>query len=73
MNSTHSSDRIGAAYHEAGHTIVAWALGLPVGDIAIAVGGDDAAGRSQIGVADQLAIPANCETESFGNKSQDAG
>ena len=51
-----SSDRVGAAYHEAGHAVVAWALGLPVGDIAIAVGGDDAAGRSNIGVADRLSI-----------------
>jgi ATP-dependent Zn protease len=48
-----SPDRIGAAYHEAGHAVVAWALGLPVIEIAIAVGGD-AAGRSGIGVADHL-------------------
>jgi len=47
----------GAAYHEAGHAVVAWALGLPVGDIAIAVGGDGAAGRSAIGLADQLSVP----------------
>jgi ATP-dependent Zn protease len=56
------ADRRGAAFHEAGHAVVAWALGLPVGEIEIGMDGDDAAGRCQIGdsthlpIVDQLAI-----------------
>ena len=39
---------MGAAYHEAGHAVVAWALGLKVGRLAIAIGGDDAKGSTDI-------------------------
>jgi hypothetical protein len=39
---------MGAAYHEAGHAVVAWALGLKVGRLAIAIGGDDAKGSADI-------------------------
>jgi ATP-dependent Zn protease len=49
-------DRRGAAYHEAGHVVVAWSLGLPVGNIAISINGDDAAGKSDIGTAAHLPI-----------------
>jgi hypothetical protein len=49
-------DRQGAAYHEAGHVVVAWALGLPVGEITIGMNGDDAAGLSEIGESDHLPI-----------------
>jgi ATP-dependent Zn protease len=49
-------DRLGAAIHEAGHAVVAWALGLPVGEIAIGIDGDDAAGRSEIGDSTHLPI-----------------
>jgi hypothetical protein len=41
-------DQMGAAYHEAGHAVVAWALGLNVGRLAIAIGGDDAKGSADI-------------------------
>jgi ATP-dependent Zn protease len=41
-------DQMGAAYHEAGHAVVAWALGLKVGRLAIAIGGDDAKGSADI-------------------------
>jgi ATP-dependent Zn protease len=43
-----NSDEMGAAYHEAGHAVVAWALGLKVGQLAIAIGGDDAKGSADI-------------------------
>jgi ATP-dependent Zn protease len=36
------------AYHEAGHAVVAWALGLKVGAVAIGLNGDDSAGKSEI-------------------------
>ena len=39
---------MGASYHEAGHAVVAWALGLKVGRIAIAIDGDDAKGAAEI-------------------------
>jgi ATP-dependent Zn protease len=57
-------DRLGAAYHEAGHAVVATALGLTVGRIEIAINGDDAKGAADIKDAarlplvDQLAICA---------------
>jgi hypothetical protein len=41
-------DRRGAAYHEAGHIVVAWALGLRVGAAAIGIDGDDAKGTADI-------------------------
>ena len=46
----------GAAFHEAGHVIVARELGLPVGEIAIGVHGDDAKGRTDIGSAHHLPL-----------------
>jgi hypothetical protein len=42
----------GTAYHEAGHAVVAWSLGLPVGTISVRA--DDASGGTQIGSADHL-------------------
>ena len=41
-------DRRGAAYHEAGHIVVAWVLGLRVGAAAIGIDGDDAKGAADI-------------------------
>ena len=49
-----SDDLRGAAFHEAGHVIVAGYLGLSVGEIEIGMGGDDASGRAEIGCADAL-------------------
>jgi hypothetical protein len=49
-----TADRRGAAFHEAGHATVAWALGVPVGVIEIAIGGDDAKGGAQIGSSQHL-------------------
>ncbi|MFK4486906.1 hypothetical protein [Bradyrhizobium sp. USDA 336] len=57
-------DQRGAAFHEAGHIVVAWCLGLTVGGAQIAIGGDDAKGSAEIQSAshtdlvDQLAICA---------------
>lgn len=54
----------GAAFHEAGHIVVAWSLGLAVGCAEIAVGGDDSKGTAEVQNAghmdllDQLAICA---------------
>lgn len=50
------SDRRGAAYHEAGHAVVAWVLGIPIGAIEIAIDGDDAKGSAQIGATDGLEV-----------------
>lgn len=44
----------GTAYHEAGHAIVAWSLGLLVQ--AVRVSDDDASGGAEIGGADQLPL-----------------
>ncbi len=41
-------ERRSTAIHEAGHVVIAWALGLPVGTMEIGCNGDDTAGRSQI-------------------------
>jgi hypothetical protein len=43
------NDRRGAAYHEAGHIVVAWALGVEIGAAAIGINGDDAKGTAAIG------------------------
>ncbi|OKO83746.1 hypothetical protein [Bradyrhizobium sp. NAS96.2] len=57
-------DQRGAAFHEAGHAVLAWALGLAVGRVEIAIDGDDAKGAADIsedaslGLLDQLAICA---------------
>ena len=48
-------DRRGAAYHEAGHIVVAWALDLCVGSAEIGVDGDDAKGKAKI--ADSRLLP----------------
>src|SRR5256885_2180453 len=48
-----NQDRLGAAYHEAGHAVVAWALGLPVGRIAINDDGPPA-GTTEIGSTEHL-------------------
>jgi hypothetical protein len=44
----------GTAYHEAGHAVVAWSLGLPVR--AVRVSDDDASGVADIGSADHLSL-----------------
>ena len=49
----------GAAFHEAGHVIVAKEFGLPVGEIAIGIDGDHAKGRTaahHLPVIDQIAL-----------------
>jgi hypothetical protein len=57
-----SQDRYGAAVHEAGHVVVAWALGLKTRKLAVGIDGDDAAGAAEIEesshlpTVDQIAI-----------------
>ncbi|MBR1169148.1 hypothetical protein [Bradyrhizobium liaoningense] len=57
-------DQRGAAYHEAGHAVVARALGLAVGSVEIAIDDDDAKGAAEIekdsslSLLDQVAICA---------------
>ena len=46
----------GAAFHEAGHVIVAREFGLPIGEIAIGIDGDEAKGRTDIGSAHNLPL-----------------
>lgn len=43
-----ADERRGAAIHEAGQAVVAWALGLKVRRMAIGVGGDLTAGEADI-------------------------
>jgi ATP-dependent Zn protease len=45
---TTSDDLSGTTFHEAGHAVVAWSLGIPVARIAIGVDGDEAAGEADI-------------------------
>jgi ATP-dependent Zn protease len=57
MSHNASDYRISTAYHEAGHAVVAWALGLPVAEVAIGKDGDDSAGRTNIeGTDDHLPL-----------------
>jgi ATP-dependent Zn protease len=57
-----SQNRYGAAVHEAGHVVVAWALGLKTRRMVIGINGDDAAGAAEIEesphlpLVDQIAI-----------------
>ena len=57
-------DQRGAAFHEARHAVVAWALGVAVGRIEIAIDADDAKGAADIeengalSLVDQLAVCA---------------
>ncbi len=57
-------DQRGAAFHEAGHAVVAWALGLQVWRVEIAIDADDAKGAADIddnvalSLVDRLAICA---------------
>ena len=44
----------GTAYHEAGHAVVAWSLGLQVGSIRLS--DDDASGCTEIDGADRLLL-----------------
>jgi len=53
MESTERYPR-STAYQEAGHAVVAFALGLPVG--AISVRADDAGGTTEIEAADRLSL-----------------
>ena len=57
-----NTDRYGAAVHEAGHVVAAWALGLKTRRMAVGIAGDDAAGAAEIEesthlpLVDQIAI-----------------
>ncbi len=59
-----AQDQRGAAFHEAGHAIVASALGLAIYRVEIAIDGDDAKGEADIQrnpelcLVDQIAICA---------------
>jgi ATP-dependent Zn protease len=63
-NPRSAQDQRGAAFHEAGHAIVASALGLVVDRVEIAIDGDDAKGEADIEhnpelpLVDQIAICA---------------
>jgi ATP-dependent Zn protease len=48
-----AEDRIGAAYHEAGHAIVLWVFGLQVDSVAIGIAGDDGAGHTKVMGSDE--------------------
>ena len=48
MSDESARDQRGAAFHEAGHVVVAAAFGLEVGRVEIAIHGDDAKGEADI-------------------------
>ncbi|MCP3471652.1 hypothetical protein NLM33_15095 [Bradyrhizobium sp. CCGUVB1N3] len=58
------SGMYGCAVHEAGHAVVAWALGVRVRKIVVGVKGDETAGRAEtdpanhLPLSDQIAICA---------------
>ena len=56
------------AIHEAGHAVVAWSLGLPVG--AIRVSDDDASGGTEIGPADHLSLIEQIAVRSAGHAAE---
>ena len=49
-------DEYGAAVHEAGHVIVAWALGLKTRKMAVGIDGDDTAGAAEIEESSRLPL-----------------
>jgi hypothetical protein len=49
-------ERRSTAIHEAGHIVVAWTLGLPVGAMEIGINGDDTAGKSEIADTASLSL-----------------
>jgi ATP-dependent Zn protease len=51
-----SQDRYCAAVHEAGHAVVAWALGLKTRKMAVGINGDDAAGAAEIEDSEHLPL-----------------
>ena len=51
-----TDDLRGAAFHEAGHVVVARHFGLCVGEIEIGIDGDPAKGQAEIGDADHLSV-----------------
>ena len=58
----------GTAYHEAGHAVVAWSLGLPVGTINIRA--EDAGGGTEIGPADHLSLVEQIAVCSAGHAAE---
>jgi hypothetical protein len=64
------NDRRGAAYHEAGHIVVAWALGVEVGAAAIGINGDDAKGTAAIGDDEGLPLIDKIALCAAGRESQ---
>jgi ATP-dependent Zn protease len=49
-----NENRIGAAYHEAGHAVIAWVLGLEPAKIEIGIDGDESAGKTMVGSDEHL-------------------
>ena len=59
----------GTAYHEAGHAVVAWALGLPVMTICVRIG--DAGGGTEVGPADHLSLIEQVAVCSAGSAAEE--
>jgi ATP-dependent Zn protease len=55
-DSKSARDQRGAAVHEAGHVIVASALGLTVEYVEVGIGGDDAKGAAEIEYSSELSL-----------------
>jgi hypothetical protein len=57
----------GTAYHEAGHAVVAWALGLSVGTVRV----DGAGGRTEMGPAHYLSLIEQVAVCSAGSAAEE--
>ena len=63
-------DRYGAAVHEAGHAVVAWALGLKTREMAVGINGDGAAGEAEIDEGTHLPLVDRIAIYSAGADAQ---
>ena len=66
-------DRYGAAVPEAGHVVVAWALGLKTRRMAVCIDGDEAAGAAEIEDGAHLPLVDQVAICSAGAEAQDLG
>jgi hypothetical protein len=66
-----SSDKYGTAVHEAGHVVVAWALGLKTKKMVAGIDGDETAGAAEIEANLNLPLVDQIALCSAGGDAQD--
>jgi ATP-dependent Zn protease len=66
-----ADERRGAAIHEAGHAVVAWALGLRVRRLEIAIAGDMSAGEVDIEEKQSMSLVDRIALCAAGGDAQD--